>query len=204
MHRSFLWPNGIIFHQRRFPCNFRGFPSSATKIGGRGRWGCYNLTRIEVNSLRCLATSKKIPLSEQITWLQLLCIGLVPEFGTQETQKKKTILRIWPWSKMLQIAWKSTMKVDVNWITPRKTNGWAGTLKIQWVSEFCSSPYNIKTRVWLPNAPCIQMQEVIFMFDLRGQGNHQNKWNHTVVYGSLWVSKLSTLFYHSEKDGKWL
>ena len=43
-----IWPNGIIFHQPRFPWNFRGFPLQFATIWGpknscfRPRW---NLTR---------------------------------------------------------------------------------------------------------------------------------------------------------------
>ncbi len=40
-----FWPNGIIFHQPRFPWNFRDFPYKTLHFGGKSVvWGRYNLT----------------------------------------------------------------------------------------------------------------------------------------------------------------
>ena len=47
-----IWPNGIIFHQPRFPWNFRKFPFPSYLLGAHVVWGCYKLTRLMV----CYAT----------------------------------------------------------------------------------------------------------------------------------------------------
>ena len=86
-----IWPNGIIFHQPRFPWNFRGFPLLNHHLGKIGRVrSLYNLTRDDVIPDMSPFTGKHVVVqSDDMIYGDNVRKKMFQGVGNLKTQKKK-------------------------------------------------------------------------------------------------------------------